>query len=280
VDKLQKFVNSFSVDSEVIFNGSFCGGKSLGSGASDHGHLHFLKSGKLTVKCADGHKLVFDKPTIIVLPSSTEHQIISTESEDVDVLCATIKFKGVEQQRLIPSLPKLICMTLDDGPMQETVKWMFNELNGVDIESTGLGQQSIVDKLCDILLIQMFRDLSEKGIVMQGMLAGLSHPGLAKTLAVLQESPEEAWTVETMAEHAAMSRSKFAELFRDTLGQTPNDFLTDLRVSIAQQLLMQDKPVSLVANSVGYEHGSALARVFRKKTGLSPKQWLQKLHSY
>jgi len=52
--------------------------------------------------------------------------------------------------------------------------------------------------------------------------------------------------------------------------------LTDLRIAIAQGLLKKDKPVSLVANEVGYEHGSALARVFRKKTGLSPKEWLMK----
>ena len=113
---------------------------------------------------------------------------------------------------------------------------------------------------------------------MQGMLAGLSHPALGETLALLQEMPEEQWTVESMADRAAMSRSKFAEVFRDTVGQTPNDFLTDLRVSIAQQLLKQDHPVSLIANKVGYEHGSALARVFRKKTGLSPKEWLQTIH--
>jgi len=52
--------------------------------------------------------------------------------------------------------------------------------------------------------------------------------------------------------------------------------LTDLRIAIAQGLLKKDKPVSLVANEMGYEHGSALARVFRKKTGLLPKEWLMK----
>jgi len=35
--------------------------------------------------------------------------------------------------------------------------------------------------------------------------------------------------------------------------------------------------VGLVAHEVGYENGSALARVFRKKIGMSPKQWLEKI---
>jgi AraC-like DNA-binding protein len=274
MDKFQKVLSSFSISAEVIFNGDFCGGKTLGaSGTIDKlGHMHFLKSGKLTLLSAQGHKLIFDQPSLIVLPFATEHQIIASETEAVEVLCAKIKFSAIEQQ-LIANLPKLICLPIDSGPMLQTVQWMFDE-----VDSTGLGQKSIVDKLCSILLIQMFRQLAEKGLVMQGMLAGLSHPALGETLALLQEMPEEQWTVESMADRAAMSRSKFAEVFRDTVGQTPNDFLTDLRVSIAQQLLKQDHPVSLIANKVGYEHGSALARVFRKKTGLSPKEWLQTIH--
>ncbi|MEH6446324.1 MAG: AraC family transcriptional regulator [Oceanospirillaceae bacterium] len=275
MDKFKAITNSFSIDTEVIFSGSFCGDKALGGKTEgDCGHLHFLKSGKLTILSDTGNKWMFDKPTVIVLPKSTEHQIISSETQDAEVLCATIKFNALEQQQLIANLPKLISIGLDQGPMQDTINWMFDAIN-----DTGLGHKSIVDKLCDILLIQMFRQLAEQGTILQGMLAGLSHPALAKTIVSLQESPAQGWTLDSMASHAAMSRSKFSELFRETVGQTPNDFLTDLRVSIAQQLLKQDKSVAIVANSVGYEHGSALARVFRKKTGLSPKEWLQKLHA-
>jgi len=47
------------------------------------------------------------------------------------------------------------------------------------------------------------------------------------------------------------------------------------RVGVAQSLLKQGKNVSIVANSVGYETASALARVFRKQTNMSPKEWLE-----
>ncbi|GAA0229341.1 helix-turn-helix domain-containing protein [Marinomonas primoryensis] len=274
MNKLQNIIDNFSIQSEVIFSGSFCGGKTLGSLETEKGgHLHYIRSGKLTVLSDSGHKMLFDQPAIILLPFATTHQVIADETDGAELICAAINFTALEQKQLVSSLPKLVYLNLDDGPMANTVDWMFSEI-GV----TGLGQKSIVGKMCDILLIQMLRKLSEEGLVIQGMLAGLSHPALAPTLVKLQEAPEEAWTLDLMAESAAMSRSKFSELFRDTVGQTPNDFLTDLRISTAQQLLIQDKPVSLVANKVGYEHGSVLARVFRKKTGLSPKEWLQKFH--
>jgi len=44
---------------------------------------------------------------------------------------------------------------------------------------------------------------------------------------------------------------------------------------VAKGLLKKNKSVALVANAVGYENGSALARVFRKKLGISPKQWVE-----
>ena len=66
-------------------------------------------------------------------------------------------------------------------------------------------------------------------------------------------------------------------IFRDTVGQSPNDYLTDLRGSMVQDLLKQNKSVNVIASTLGYEHGSALARIFRKKSGLSPKEWMQKL---
>ena len=72
-----------------------------------------------------------------------------------------------------------------------------------------------------------------------------------------------------------MSRSKFATLFRETVGTTPNDYITDVRIALAKEMLKDNVPVSIVANKVGYEHASALARIFRKRLGLSPKEWLK-----
>jgi AraC-like DNA-binding protein len=74
-----------------------------------------------------------------------------------------------------------------------------------------------------------------------------------------------------------MSRSKFADVFTRTVGQSPGDYLIDWRIIVAKGLLKENKPVAIVANAVGYENGSALARVFRKKLGISPKQWVEQI---
>ena len=78
-----------------------------------------------------------------------------------------------------------------------------------------------------------------------------------------------------MAEQVAMSRSKFAALFKETVGQSPMEYVTGLRMAMAKGLLKMNRPVGLVANEVGYENASSLAKVFRKHFGITPKQWLK-----
>lgn len=112
-------------------------------------------------------------------------------------------------------------------------------------------------------------------MVQGGVLAALTHPQLSKVIASIHGAPEQSWTVDSLADVAAMSRSKFATLFRETVGTTPNDYITDVRIALAKEMLKDNVPVSIVANKVGYEHASALARIFRKRLGLSPKEWLK-----
>lgn len=111
-----------------------------------------------------------------------------------------------------------------------------------------------------------------------GLLAGLAHPQVSKVLLAIHEKPEQQWGLADMAELALMSRSKFADIFKRTVGQSPGDYVIDWRIVVAKGLLRQNKSVALVANAVGYENGSALDRVFRKKLGISPKQWVEQGH--
>ncbi|MCY1310502.1 RCS-specific HTH-type transcriptional activator RclR [compost metagenome] len=77
-----------------------------------------------------------------------------------------------------------------------------------------------------------------------------------------------------LASAANMSRAAFAAHFREVTGQTPADYLVHWRVGLAQKLLRDGRPIPHVADAVGYESPSALARAFRRKTGASPREWL------
>ncbi|WP_240936119.1 helix-turn-helix domain-containing protein [Billgrantia bachuensis] len=76
-----------------------------------------------------------------------------------------------------------------------------------------------------------------------------------------------------------MSRASYAAHFRTVMGQTPAEYLLSWRISLAQKRLLQGRPIALIADEVGYESPSALARAFRRKTGNSPRDWMKALKS-
>ena len=272
MDQLSQIIQNLSFNADVFFSGKLCAIQNLGGSDSKKGHLHLLKSGVLTLVCEDGHKVTLDKPSVIFMPGSTKHQIIASESCQAELVCVDIDFHSGSGAILVNALPRIICLGIDkQDALGNTASWLFKEAFNDEA-----GQKIIVNKLGDIFLVQILRHVLKEGIVVQGMLAGMTHPQLSRLMPLLHQQPEEPWTVDSMAEKALMSRAKFAALFKETVGQAPNDYLTDLRIAIAQGLLKKELPVSFVANEVGYEHGSTLARVFKKKTGFSPKEWVSK----
>jgi transcriptional regulator GlxA family with amidase domain len=89
----------------------------------------------------------------------------------------------------------------------------------------------------------------------------------------MHEEPAKEWSLEALAETAGMSRSVFADAFRDTIGSTPGAYLQSWRVSLAQQALRQGRPLKMIAIDVGYGSEAALSRAFKAQSGLAPREW-------
>ena len=166
------------------------------------------------------------------------------------------------------ALPALLFFNFNDCPkIKQTSLLLFEEAF-----NDRCGRTPMINSLTDIFIIYILRHVLSNKIMEHGLLAGLAHPQLSKVILAIQDAPEQAWGLEDMAELALMSRSKFSALFKRIVGQSPGDYVIDWRIVVAKSLLIQNKSVALVANAVGYENGSALARVFRKKLGISPKE--------
>ena len=77
-----------------------------------------------------------------------------------------------------------------------------------------------------------------------------------------------------MAEQAGMSRSSFAARFKEVVGTTRANYLSDWRMTIAKSLLINRWSVKHIADELGYANASALSRVFAQRVGVSPRDWL------
>src|SRR5260370_14584829 len=95
---------------------------------------------------------------------------------------------------------------------------------------------------------------------------------------MMVESPdsrvENPWTVETLAAAAGMSRSAFALRFKELLGETPLEYLTNWRMYKASGLLQEDdRKLFEVAKSVGYDSDAAFSKAFKRVLGVAPREY-------
>jgi AraC-like DNA-binding protein len=174
---------------------------------------------------------------------------------------------------LVRALPPVIVLPLDRvDALTPSLDLLFGEIDNVRC-----GQRILADRLFEVVLIQLFRWIIEHSDELKlpaGLMPGLSDERLAPTLIAIHESPGQPWTLTTMARTTGMSRSSFAATFKATVGQPPADYLTDWRLTVAQDQLRRGVSVAATATALGYTNPSAFSRVFSQRLGQPPRTWL------
>ncbi|MEY8389152.1 AraC family transcriptional regulator [Oscillospiraceae bacterium 38-13] len=80
--------------------------------------------------------------------------------------------------------------------------------------------------------------------------------------------------VEELAAVCKLNRSYFSKLFRDSMGCPPQEFLIRLRLSKAADLMKGTaQPIGTIAARCGYPNQLHFSRAFKKRYGLSPREW-------
>ena len=99
----------------------------------------------------------------------------------------------------------------------------------------------------------------------------LQHPGWSETLEYIGKNLAAPLDIHTLAERLHLSVSRFRHVFRERTGKPPGQYIRDLRLARARQLLIaKDLPVKNVAQLTGYEDVFHFSRIFKKHCGTSP----------
>ncbi len=111
----------------------------------------------------------------------------------------------------------------------------------------------------------------------KGWLAAISDGHLSKAIQAMHSSLDRGWSVASLAREARMSRSAFALKFRNVLGQTPLEYLTQWRMYKAGAMLCSNNTsLSEVASAIGYGSESSFRRVFKREMGAAPREYRRK----
>lgn len=185
--------------------------------------------------------------------------------------CAGYQFSQEGAHPLLALLPPVIVIPADqansDSELQTLLRLLTQEATRRDV-----GTDLVLPRLIDTLFVYVLRTwLRDQPEGSAGWLGALRDPQIRKALSLIHESPQVPWTVESLAQQAAMSRAAFAKRFMDLVGEPPLAYVTRWRMDLAAKMLRESRePVARIAGRVGYLSETAFAKAFRRRRKMPP----------
>lgn len=144
---------------------------------------------------------------------------------ETQLICGHFSFDPAARHILIDRLPPLIHLR---NYGESAGRWMEATLRLIGEEAGGqrMGGDLIALKMSETIFAQAVRAFLEGEDSAKLGLAAFSDPRISRALGAFHKAPATAWTVETLAEVAGMSRTSFAVQFQKMMRMTPLEYVT------------------------------------------------------
>ncbi|MFF2043514.1 cupin domain-containing protein [Kitasatospora sp. NPDC058170] len=203
------------------------------------------------------------------------------EGRDTVTLDGCLELDPAAEELLTGALPPVLRLGATTAEAT-AVRWLLAQALG-ELSADRPGASFALGHLAPLLLVQVLRALLAHGGAdahPAGLLRALADERLAPALRLMHADPARPWTLAELARAATMSRTSFAQRFKDLTGVPPLAYLRRLRMRLAQHTLRRtDTPLSAIAGSLGYGSDSAFSNAFKRATGLSPRHYREAARS-
>ena len=218
-------------------------------------------------------------PSIFDLPheylsdryATVQHGYLDPLAAPVTLVCGAVECEHPAGRSLLAALPAFVHVRAALNGEVSEVRSLI-DIMGAEARALRPGGESVLTRLCDIVVILAIRDwLDQDPAAMRGWLGAIGDPHVGAAIAAVHRQPADHWSVASLAAVAAMSRSAFAARFTELVGKPPLAYLTFWRMQIAvDRLRAGNVSVAAVAAEVGYASEAGFSRAFSRAHGYPP----------
>ncbi|TWX53052.1 AraC family transcriptional regulator [Colwellia hornerae] len=191
------------------------------------------------------------------------------------IMCGIVEYDEAIEHPILSALPSII--QLSNIQSSDNV-WMTVKLIDAEINRTNSKKNSIIDRLTEVLFIQLLNNFIKKNEHLTGFLSALKEPRLNKILQLIHQNPERQWTLDIISDVVGMSRATLQRKFKAAIGVSPMVYISRWRMAKAYQLLKHSN-LSLegIADGIGFSDARTLSHAFKEYYGDTPSKFRKKL---
>lgn len=237
---------------------------------------------------------------LVVIPHGAGHDIMDipdTPSRPLDDVLAEVNYTGIgamlyggggmgcslvcgefafDSEVFNPLMDNLPSVLQVQGDKSFNSKWLDSTIGFIAHEAATeqTGALAIIDRLAEIIFIQVVRAYVDASDSQVPFLAALGDPQISQALSLIHGDPAYGWSVGILGQEIGMSRSAFSKRFSALVGMTPYQYLTSVRMQKAsQRLTMTAESIMQVAEYVGYESEAAFSSAFKQYFSVRPGEY-------
>jgi AraC-like DNA-binding protein len=258
--------------------------------------LHYTLSGKAALRLGSGEVLAIPGNSLAVMPPNMVHAVQcgtvvnetgidgqgdpnapicelmagALDTVAVTIACGRIQVSYAGGFGLFDHLKEAIVL---DFTEDQKMRFIFEALIE-EYKKSGPACAAMMEALMNQCLIAVLRAAEAQSDGSLPWLSAMDDPRIAKVIDVILDRPENSYSVESLADIAAMSRATFVRHFEKCFDRTPMDYLRDVRLRRAAQLLqVSSVPIGSVGEKVGYSSRSHFSKAFGEEFGMSPVEF-------
>ena len=222
----------------------------------------------------------FDSDDLVLVGPNQPHTWAAAErpNDAQPMLAIVVWFTSAWLERLIDGWPELAVLKRLSNEARHGMHFSPSVLAVVEPLMLSLKALDPAGRLPVILqiLTHIARDQDATRLASHGFSpAGDKVQGrMARVLERLHGDPARPPSAQELADAAALSLGAFHRFFKRHTGMTMLDYLTQLRIGLACQLLINtDRPISVIAMEAGYGTAAHFNRQFLQRKAMTPRDF-------
>lgn len=235
-------------------------------------YLVYIAGGKMRTKAPEGVGVLEAGDFAVFCKNKPFHYIIG-EGEPIDYFW--VHFGGYGASDILQSCGIQVDTRYRIG-LHDTVKRAFEEIFDTFKPKTSRFDLSANTAMLSLIsLLAKYVSASDKGKQNERL-----KERLKSSLEYLHAHYTENIDISDLAAMDYLSTGRYRELFRSMMNASPLEYITNLRLNMARELLSGTKlDIASVAEAAGYQDYRYFSRVFKKRFGSTPREYRREFDS-